>query len=242
MSRIADDHFSNLAGAGPKRIREAIVAPESSARPWLWVFGLILVAIGGGAAWLRPWETSQPAVPMVEAVAPAPAVAVVAAPRPIEVISMPEVTVSVASQVPAPAGDPVAIARKRRELTERSNSLGNGVATIERAAAGFRKDLAPLQAEITDADTKHWPKPTGIYTYEGYLAKLRDDARAAGNVHLAYDIEGQWSTYRLNRNKTLTEIARLQGLIDSREKSLAAAKSERAQAQAELVALTAAAP
>ncbi len=243
MPRINDDHFAKIPGAGPQRLQmRPIAEPEHNGRGWWLILGLLALVAGGGWAWWAGWFAGSPVSDLKEvsskpvAVMPAPVV-VVAAAAPVAVVPSVEQVEQLEVIQAAPVGDAVAIARQRRALTDRVESLGNGVASIERGAAGFRAELAPLQAQVDDATAQHWPKPTGHDTYENYLVKLRDAAKAKGDAHLAFTIEGQWQTFRENRIKTMREIERLQGLIDGSDRRAAAAKVERAAAQAELAAL-----
>lgn len=240
MPRITDDHFANMSGAGPKRIHEKIVQPEHSGRPWLMIFAGLVIAGGAGVAWWTGWLAPEPQ-PAALPKEPEPIAA--AAPEPVKevapvAISAPEPVVEPVEVIEAaPAVDPAAVARQRRSLSEVVSNLGSGISTIERKVAEFRKDLVPLQAQVDDAAAMHWPKPRGTDTYEGYLIKLRDEAKARGDAHQATSLEMQWKNFRDDRNATLLEIERLQGLIMSSEKRLAGVKAERAAAQAQLAAL-----
>ncbi len=242
MPRISDDHFASIPGAGPKRVQERpIVRPGHTGRGWWVILGLLALVAGGGWAWWAGWFAGSPVSDLKEVrakpVAAMPAPVVVAVAAPVAVVPIVEPVERLEVIPAAPVGDSMAIARQRRALTERVENLGNGLASIERGAVGFRAELAPLVAQVDDAAAMHWPKPTGHDTYENYLVKLRDAARAKGDAHLAFTIEGQWQTFRDNRAKTLREVERLQGLIDGAEKRIAATKAQQAAAHGELDAL-----
>lgn len=236
MVRIPDSHFDQL-NHGPKRLDPSKLGAQPRPVRALLLGGMVVVLIalaGLGGRWRYLNRESDAAIlveveadPLDQPVQRAPmAMGPVSptAPEPLDVMD----------DVQPIRAAPVSGDAKRRAAQETEASAQRGVDTLTRQMVTPTKRIKELQSQLDDADKRHWPKPGGRFTYEGYLLDLYRLAKAKNDGSAAFKIEGQLMTYRDSRAKTEANLRHEREVLASLEKRRAAAVAEQAAAAARL--------
>jgi hypothetical protein len=241
VMRITDSHFQKLGG-GPTRLDHSKI-PVAPSGPGVGAVAVVVLVVAGlGVGGWMAWKRSQgAAVEPVES----PAVAEVAqpvdnpngtwkdsdpSPLPSQVQQAPvivEPEPEVVQPLPVVMAQPATPAQTQGPTAEQIAAINRGIAHLQKQIPEHERKAATLAAQLKDCDTRHWPKPGGTMTYEGWLTDSYHRAKARKDDGAAFKIEGAISAYRTNRASTESQLRHEREIIESLRARIAAEEARR---------------